>query len=484
MNKTAEYIFPSSNGYDLLETYTKMLYGERGSFRHNLERYVYSEEFQKDCRMPKTVEEIPELSFAQIRQQIAWEEYMAKRCADMISILDQRERDGTMTDQDYLEVAGIMGLCPGQCDWYETIFPHIVDFFVSSEEEGTAIWESVEAQINVVKVMVTVMSDGLRRGHIIRHNGRDMFSMGYARNFFRGENAYNVRCEPSMYRKQSADPATAKKEKIVHMLRIAEFCLWLNSLSFVQQWPFGDMFHGAIAQHYGIPTNGIDITSDLKTALFFACCKWENNGWRPLRPEEYAEKDSRDRIKSCGGDSRYGVLFTTPADTSNMSTAAKIPELHLAQVTPVGYQPFVRCSSQSAYMIEAGHPYDLYQDPSFAKFKFRLTKEMCEWIYQEMDGGKKVYPEEMFGNCDDIVTTLKESSVFSQAAFLKATENMDEDERSAIQKNLAMDGITIVPEVHLCSEERKAELEKSYWETFQKSNYSTMQAPIRIQFCI
>lgn len=484
MSKGAEYIFPSSNGYDLLETYTKMLYGERGSFRHNLERYVYSEEFQKGCRTPQTVEEIPELTFAQIKQQISWEEHMAKRCTDMITILDQRERDRAMTDQDYLEVAGIMGLCPGRCDWYETLFPHVVDLFVSSEDEGNAIWKSVEAQINIVKVMVTVMSDGLRCGHIIRHNGRDMFSMGYVRNFFRGENAYNVRCEPSMFRKQSTDPAIAKKEKIVHVLRMAEFGLWLNSLSFVQQWPFGDVFHGAIAQHYGVPTNGIDITSDLKTAMFFACCKWENNSWRTLRPEEYAEKDSRDSIKSRGGDSRYGILFTAPADTSNMSTAAKIPELHLAQVTPVGYQPFVRCSSQSAYMIEAGHPYDLYQDPSFAKFKFRITKEMCEWIYQEMDGGKKVYPKEMFGDCNDIVASVNESSIFSQAAFLKATEGMSEVERSTMKKTLMMDGITIVPEVHLCTEERKAELEKSYWEAFQKSNYATMQAPIRIQFCI
>ena len=484
MHRDAEYIFPSSNGYDFLETYTKILYGERGSFRHNLERYVYSEDFQRDCRMPKTVEEIPELTFDRIRQQIAWEEHMARRCADLVTALDQHERDGSMTDRNYLEAAGIMGLCPGQCDWYETLFPHVVDLFVSSEEEGAAIWKRVEENINVVKVMVTVMSDGLRCGHIIRYNERDMFSMGYARNFYRGENAYNVRCVPSMYRKRSADPAIAKKEKLIHVLRMAEFALWLDSLSFVQRWPFGDVFHGAIAQHYGIPTNGIDITSDLKTAMFFACCTWENNSWRPLRPEEYAEKDSRDSIKTRGGDSRYGVLFTAPADTASMSTAAQIPELHLAQVTPVGYQPFMRCSEQSAYMIEAGHPYDLYQDPSFAKYKFRLTKEICEWIYREMDGGKKVYPREMFGSCDDIVAAVNESRVFSQAAFLIAAEGMSDEERSATKKALAIDGIAIVPQVRLCSEARKAELEKTYWDAFQKSEYASIQAPFRARLCI
>ncbi len=434
--------------------------------------------------MPRTVEEIPELTFAQIKQQIAWEEHMAKRCADMIEILDQREHDRAMTDQDYLEAAGIMGLCPGQCDWYETLFPHLVDLFVSSEEDGAEIRKSVESQINVVRVMVSVMSDGMRCGHIIRHNGRDMFSMGYARNFFRGENAYNVRCEPSMYRNQSGNPDIARKEKVIHVMKMVEFALWINSLSFVKQWPFGDVFHGAIAQHYGLPTNGIDITSDLKTAMFFACCKWENKSWRPLRPEEYAEKDSRNNVKSRGGDSRYGILFTAAADASNMSTAARIPELHLAQVTPVGFQPFMRCSSQSAYMIEAGNPYDLYQDPSFSKFKFRLTPEICEWIYREMDNGEKIYPKEMFGDCDDIVAAVKGLRTFSKAAFLKATEAMDEGERSAMQETLAADGITIVPEVHLCSKERKAELEKAYWEEFQKSNYATMKAPVRIQFCI
>ena len=61
---------------------------------------------------------------------------------------------------------------------------------------------------------------------------------------------------------------------------------------------------------------------------------------------------------------------------------------------------------------------------------------------------------------------------------------MNEEERSAIEKNLAMDGITIVSQVHLCSEERKAALERCYWEEFQKSNYATIRAPIRIQLCI
>lgn len=484
MSQEGEKIFLSSNGYEFLEGYTKALYGERGSFRHNLERYVYSEHFQTGCRQPRSVEEIPELSFEQLQKQIAWEDHMSQCCTHMINILDQRERDGIMTDRDYLEIAGIMGLCPGQCDWFETLFPHVVDLFVSSSEEGQRIWKSVESQLNIVRVMVSVMSDGIRNGHIIRCNGRNMFSMGYSRNFYRGENAYNVRCEPSMYRNISDDSKKAKKEELIHTTRMVEFTLWLNSLSFVKQWPFGDIFHGAIAQHYGLPTNGIDITSDLKTALFFACCQWDSDHWRPLKPEEYAERGSRSNVLKRGGDSRYGILFTAPTDTSNMSTAAKIPELHLAQVTPVGYQPFMRCSSQSAYLIEAGHPYDLFQDPSFEKFKFRLTENICEWIYNEMDGGKKVYPNEMFNTCDDVIGALIKTKKFSETAFLKATETLTEEERITIEKNLYLDGITIEPETQLCSEERKLEIEQSYWQAFEKSEYYHLTPQYRIQFCI
>ena len=63
-------LFFTSNGYDYLESYTKQLYGERGAFRHNLQRYLCSDEFHMRCRAPKNVEEIPEVSFLDIQNQI------------------------------------------------------------------------------------------------------------------------------------------------------------------------------------------------------------------------------------------------------------------------------------------------------------------------------------------------------------------------------------------------------------------------------
>ena len=73
-------IWPSSNGYDLLESYTTALYGERGAFRHNLERYLHSAEFLNACRSPSSIENVPELSFRDIKQQIEREEYFKVLC--------------------------------------------------------------------------------------------------------------------------------------------------------------------------------------------------------------------------------------------------------------------------------------------------------------------------------------------------------------------------------------------------------------------
>lgn len=57
-------------------------------------------------------------------------------------------------------------------------------------------------------------------------------------------------------------------------------------------------------------------------------------------------------------------------------------------ITPIGYQPFMRCSQQYGYMmLVKDKNYDMMQDPLFDKFKFRLDEELCSWIYEEMDIG-------------------------------------------------------------------------------------------------
>lgn len=453
----------TSNGYDYLESYTKQLYGERGSFQHNLQRYLCSDEFRLSCRAPKNVDEIPEVSFSDIQNQINRELFFQNLSSQTAEKYTQLVSSKEITTVDEYAYAGIMGLCPGQCDWYDTLFPHLVDLFVSSEEEGEQILKNIEKLPNIVSVMVSVMTDGIRNHQVIHVNGHDIYSKGYARNYFRGESAYYGESKPSLFRNMPEDPLEKKIHIVLGELRMIEFAIWMNRLSFVDKWPFGDVFHGAIAQHYGIPTNGMDVTSDLKTALFFACCRYENGTWRPLRADEFANADSRKSIAGKGGDSRYGILFAAPVDVANMSRAANIPSLHLTYATPIGYQPFMRCASQSGVLIEAGEPYDMYYDPSFKKIKFRHTEEICNWIFKEMQEGALIYPNESFGVCDDIVERIKETKQFTQKAFQIVLRRLKlESEEDSLREILQQRGYAFLPEIAWCTDERIQELESGW----------------------
>ena len=77
-----------------------------------------------------------------------------------------------------------------------------------------------------------------------------------------------------------------------------------------------DVNHKALAQHYGFDTNLLDLTNDIRVALFFATCKYipETDSYRPLTKEECEKRG-------------YGVIFHTPdwcVDCYNGSNLKKL----------------------------------------------------------------------------------------------------------------------------------------------------------------
>ena len=183
-------LFPSNNGFEFLEQYLTKIYGERGSIKHNLIRYINSDIFKSGCRYVNAIEDLPEISFEEIKQLINREKYFRKLSVELQRKFDDFKRSKIISEDDYREIAGIMGLAPGYTDRIETLFPNALDLYVCSQEDGKRIWESVCSKPNVVAVMVDAMMDYIRSNQIINYNGRDMLSQGYARNFFRGENAF------------------------------------------------------------------------------------------------------------------------------------------------------------------------------------------------------------------------------------------------------------------------------------------------------
>lgn len=380
-------------------------------------RYLAGPEWQNACRVVKSVEEIPEITEEQIHQQIAWEAMLRDKTRAMQNFV--QSQNGKVSDEDYCAIAADMGLAPSPCPWEQTIFPHVVDLFVCSKEQEAEIFDCVERHKSLISAMGNFMMDSLSDRQIISCRERLLLSQGYARNFYRGENAYYGSSRPSLFRRLPADPEEAKIYRLIGHIRVLEFVLWIRKLDYVKRWPFGDVFHGAIAQHYGIPTNGLDVTSDPRVAVFFACCTYDpkTKRWHPLKKEQFEYADSRPDVARLGGDSRYGLIFTAPVDISRMSETLNDPNLHFSSASPIGYQPFMRCARQSGYLIEAAEPYDLYQDATYAKHKFRLTETLCQWIYHEMREGELIYPNEGLLDYQSIIDDILRLDVYSEEAL-------------------------------------------------------------------
>lgn len=232
-------------------------------------------------------------------------------------------------------------------------------------------------------------------------------------------------------------------QKLVDLLILDEACFFLDQFDAVQKWSPSCVNYHALAQHYGIKTPLMDITSDLKTALFFACCKYEGHQWRPMEKRDFVYTQDGTREK----DSRYGVLYRAPTEITDMQLALSNDETVTDLIVPIGYQPFMRCSAQHGYMLYVkDETYDLLEDPLFDKFRIEHDEDFCRWIFEEMGRGAKVYPHDDIPKMENYMETIRNTHTISQATFenLMKHGHYSEQEVQAIKQQLQKDGYTIL----------------------------------------
>ena len=219
---------------------------------------------------------------------------------------------------------------------------------------------------------------------------------GFAIQFFRGESKAYDTCKPSIYR--SSDP----DDVIVDKLRIIEF---KNILLTFPQVQFALADHAnvdflALAQHYELNTNLIDITSAPEIAAYFATRKWVNGvpvpvgegigcirGFMPpyLPPEE----QTRDRLYS--------------------------DKFHM-----IGLQCFQRPGIQAAYGYELDEGEDF--DGTGWKIYFKQNIDASSRIHANFHwDGEKIcknswlFPEEEIA---DVAKLIKNSNSISEKSVL------------------------------------------------------------------
>lgn len=296
--------------------------------------------------------------------------------------------------------------------------------------------------------------------------------------FYRGENAYYKSSKAGCFRgKHWSELDGPGWDYVLWRLRLYQCFDFFDKFDVVKNWGVSEVNYMALAQHYGLRTSLIDMTTNFKTALFFACCKADRNGldWHPLTKSDFKNYNSRRSVAALGGDSRYAVLYYVPTNIVDCQWVTAKEEDTRNIITPIGYQPFMRCSTQYGYMMNTDENYDLMQDKLFRKVKFRLTENFCNWIYEEMDCGKAIFPnDDDIARIKDIVRVVSDLNKGVEFSRYNA-ENVRKDITSVLTKepdkeldpiyfysSLKRRGIKIREEVKLLSDKNIEKINERY----------------------
>jgi hypothetical protein len=382
-------------------------FGTRGDIIANIRRYLSSPEYTREARIISSIDEIPELSFCNIEQMMR-SELKDKETIDFLMSCKNSEK---LSSDQLHSIYIALGLIPGHDEI--SLNRWLVNFNVLTAEELKAIECNEEKSRALIGSLIDYFSPGFVVDYGDSKVNNYLITQGRKRYYFRGENAYFGSSKASYFRDFSVNSNNDKLKIIIRQLRIFNLKRFLSLFDIATHWPVDVNAH-AIAQHYGFPTNLLDITSDLDVALFFACCKYDRvtKRWLPLSRCDYEFYDSRKWIADKGGDSRYAVLYRGLAEIIDWAYYAEAAGITISKVMPIGYQPFMRCSFQCGYTLRTDYRYDMYKDSTFEKFRIRLTAELCEMIYDKMEQGQKIYPHDGLYECEDILENIRNTKSF------------------------------------------------------------------------
>lgn len=314
-----------------------------------------------------------------------------------------------------------------------------------------------------------VFSDNYIDGYLMTYSHGTVIRQPQRSYQYRGENEIFKSSKATLYRKldQIEDKEKALVEEFVAYMRIADFLWLLLQLDHTQQfttlqlrynntkYAHIDLLYEQLAQHYGLDTKWLDITSDLEVALFFACCKYDNNvqKWEPLTNTDFSKSMY----------AKFGVLIrrsTNHPDNLNLS------ESPFLEILPVGYQPFMRCHMQNSFVAKMNQSSCLQDDNSFEMLHFKHNEKFCSYIYEKMEGGKKIYPYEGLTILNDEIKDIKNRSIFTLETldFALEEQQFESVNREQMIHLLINHGYRIISETNFISKEKIQLVNKHYMD--------------------
>jgi hypothetical protein len=186
---------------------------------------------------------------------------------------------------------------------------------------------------------------------------------------YRGQTVRHPTCKAILFRGVPNDERQMKARLILERFRVAELDLVLRSHPFkavADKRGFHVDYHG-LAQHYGIPTSLLDLTSSVEVAAFFAVARWdtESASFQPMET-------------GTGAMYRFDWAAFGPGYSKFFE--------------PVGFGPGLRPARQHAWTFQLRPGVDFQQVPHVATSEFTHSKWASEELFGRFDGGAWLYP--------------------------------------------------------------------------------------------
>lgn len=216
---------------------------------------------------------------------------------------------------------------------------------------------------------------------------------GTAHFLYRGQNAEYGMCVPSIYRNDPDDISIFENR-----MRLIAFHRLLYSHPVVKHFFLRHNFlvnEEGLAQHYGLQTEILDLTSSLDVALFFALCKYDPS------------TDSYDYFRD---GTHTGVLYVFDPILDNEPT----PAIHLnymnGNIRPIGLQAFPRPGVQYGYGLRIGKGLST----KLWIFTFEFTAEESKEYHDKFCNGNALWIKDRLA---DKTKEIAGQSMFSYSVF-------------------------------------------------------------------
>ena len=200
---------------------------------------------------------------------------------------------------------------------------------------------------------------------------------------YRGQTDRYPTCFPSAIRNNLDDEKHLMANLALERVRVAELELLLRNHPFKAVADKRGCYidYHALAQHYGIPTSLLDLTSNVEIAAFFAVAKWDTEA-ASFKPME----------------SGKGVMYRFDWTA--------IGRGYTKFFEPVGIGPGLRPTRQHAWTFRPYGVVDFLKIQNVDSFEFTHCKAASDALFRRFDSGRYLFPADCLASLVEKIRDL------------------------------------------------------------------------------